>query len=374
VNVDNREGNKSDNNAAADGGRKGKSPRKAFAKFFVVTFLCCVVGITAGFCALDSFLSQKPMDKSGSEAHGTESIEPADQTSENLNVLIPADGVFKTDPDFKDSNRVNVLLFGNTINNSKQKGLTDTIILGSFDPDSKKFDIVSVPRDTFYDREGYAGSAFLKINSVMETEGVKAACKSVHDVLQGVPINYYAVIDYDGAAKIVDEIGGVPMDIPFNMHYTSVNQGLYIDLKKGEQRLYGKEAIQFLRFRSGYSNADIGRVEAQQKFVKAALKEAIGMNLPSVARTVVENVDSDIDVRAMLYLATNASGLDSDSMSSHMLPGTDGNISGSRLSFWLPAEADEIIAMMREIYTGVKATTEGAITPSATSGSSAQNP
>jgi anionic cell wall polymer biosynthesis LytR-Cps2A-Psr (LCP) family protein len=157
------------------------------------------------------------------------------------------------------------------------------------------------------------------------------------------------------------------------MHYTDAKQNLYIDLKKGPQRLDGKHAVQFLRYRKGYRDGDIGRVDAQQEFVKAAIKEAIGLNLPTVAQTVVENVDSDIDIRAMLYLATNASGLSSDDMKAHMLPGTSGRISGSKLSFWLPAEKDEIIKMMKEIYTGVKATTEGAITPSATSGLSVGN-
>jgi LCP family protein required for cell wall assembly len=373
VRVDNKEGNNNDNNLAADdGGKRGKSPRKAFAKFFVVTFLCCVVGATAALGAWNSLLDQKPMDKTGSEAHGAEVVEPVEQTPEKLNVLIPADGVFKTDSDFKDSGRVNVLLFGNTINSSKQKGLTDTIMLGSFDPDAKKFDIISVPRDTFYDREGYSSAAYLKINSVMETEGIKAACQSVHDVLYGVPINYSAVIDYDGIVAIVDSIDGVPVDVPKNMYYTDAKQNLYIDLKKGKQRLDGKHALQFLRYRR-YVDGDIGRVDAQQQFVKSAVKEAIGLNLPKVAQTVVENVDSDIDVRAMLYLATNASSLGSDDMNSHMLPGTSGNISGSSLSFWLPADEDEVIAMMREVYTGAKATTEGAITPSAASGSQAKD-
>jgi LCP family protein required for cell wall assembly len=207
----------------------------------------------------------------------------------------------------------------------------------------------------------------------METEGVKGACESVHDVLQGIPINYYAVVDYDGVEKIIEAIGGVPMDIPFNMHYTYAKQGLYIDLKKGEQRLDGEHAVQFLRYRKGYADGDIGRVDAQQQFVKAAIKEALGLNLPKVAQTVVDNVDSDIDVRAMLYLATNASGLSSDNIKSYMLPGDDGRIGGSGLSFWLPADNDEVIDMMRDIYTGVKTTTEGAVTPSAASESSTQD-
>jgi LCP family protein required for cell wall assembly len=336
------------------------SPLRAFAKFFVITFICCIVGITAGLSAIDALLDKKPMEKEGAEVRA---LQPVEQTEEKLNVLIPAKGAFKTDPELKDSKRVNILLFGNTINNSKTKGLTDTIMLGSFDPDSKKLDIISVPRDTYYEREGYSYGGFLKINSVMESEGVKVACESIQNVLQGVPINYYAIIDYDGVARIVDAIGGVPIDVPFNMYYTDKKQGLYIDLKKGKQRLDGEHAIQFLRYRKGYKEGDLGRVEAQQKFVKAAVKEAIGLNLPKVAQTVVDNVDSDIDVRAMLYLASKVAGLASDDIKSHKLPGDSDYIGG--LSFWVPADDDAVLDMMREVYTGAPKTTEGAITPGA---------
>jgi LCP family protein required for cell wall assembly len=343
-------------------GRKRKiSPSRAFAKVFVITFLCCVVGITAGLGAVDALLGQKPMKKESKEV---QALEPVEQTEEKLNVLIPAEGVFKTDPDLKDSKRVNILLFGNTINASETKGLTDTIMLGSFDPDTKKFDIISVPRDTYYEREGYSYGGFLKINSVMESEGIKTACESVHNVLQGVPINYYAVIDYDGVAKIVDSLDGVPIDVPFNMYYTDRKQGLYIDLKKGKQTLDGEHAIQFLRYRKGYSEGDLGRVDAQQQFVKAAVKKALGLNLPKVAQTVIENVDSDIDIRAMLYLGSKAAEIGSGDVKSHTLPGESARING--LSFWVAADDEQVVDMMREVYTGVPKTTEGAISPGAT--------
>jgi LCP family protein required for cell wall assembly len=357
--------NGTDGRGAGRGVAKKASPGKAFAKFFVITFICCLVGVTAALGAWDTFLNQRPMEKV--DALETQPSKPVAQTDEKLNVLIPASGVFKTDPDLKDTKRVNILLFGNTINKGETKGLTDTIMLGSFDPDTKKLDIISVPRDTYYEREGYSYGGFLKINSVMESEGVKAACKSVHDVLQGIHINYYAVINYDGVAKIVDAIDGVPIDVPFDMHYTDRKQNLYIDLQKGKQRLDGEHAIQFLRYRSGYKEGDIGRVEAQQKFVKAAIKESLGLNLPKVAQTVVDNTDSDIDIRAMLYLATHAADLGSDDITSHMMPGTTGYVSG--LSFWLPAEDSEVVDMMKEVYRGEQAVTGSAISSSAVDGS-----
>jgi LCP family protein required for cell wall assembly len=202
----------------------------------------------------------------------------------------------------------------------------------------------------------------------MESEGVKAACKSVHDVLGGVPINYYAVVDYDGVAKIVDSIGGVPVDIPFNMYYTDRKQGLYIDLKAGDdQTLDGEHAVQFLRYRKGYGNGDIGRVDAQQQFIKAAIKKSLGLNLPNVARTVVENVDSDIDIRAMLYLVSHVSGMGSDDLKSHMLPGVPETTNVG--SFWIAADDYEVTKMMKEVYTGEVMTTGGAISSSAISSS-----
>jgi LCP family protein required for cell wall assembly len=354
-----------DNEGRAEVSAEGKnekkkvSPGKIFLKFFVIAFVCGAVGVTAGLGAIDSLLATKPMDKSSSEVRA---LQPVGQTPEKLNILIDGEGAFKTDPVLKNSKRVNILIFGNTINKSETKGLTDTIMLGSLDPDTKKFDIISVPRDTYYERSGYSG-AFLKINSVMESDGVKAACESVHNVLQGIPINYYAVINYDGVAKIVDAIGGVPVDVPFNMHYTDKKQGLYINLKKGEQRLDGEHAIQFLRYRHGYREGDIGRVAAQQKFVKAAVKEALGLNLPKVAKTVIENVDSDVDIRALLFLASKATDIDSGDINSHMLPGDAGYI--NKLSFWIPSESDKIVEAVREIYADGPVTSGGAVSPGA---------
>jgi LCP family protein required for cell wall assembly len=337
--------------------KKPISSSKAFWKIFLITFGCSIVAFTAGFGAINTFLDQKPMSQFDPTGAAADSLE---MTDENLNVLVPAEGLFKTDPDFKDSKRVNVALFGNTIANEKQIGLTDTIMIASLDPDTKKVDIISVPRDTYYERDGYATS-YLKINAVMETEGVKGAAEAVHNVLQGIPINYYAVIDYDGVKKIVDAIGGVEIDVPMNMKYTSKKQNLYIDLKKGKQTLDGDHAVQFLRYRKGYNEGDIGRVNAQQMFVKEAIKQSLGLNLPNVAKTVAENVKSDLNLRAILYLASKAGGMSGDNLNSYMLPGRSGEISGSGLSFWLSGEPEEVETMLREVYTGVSSTTMGAI-------------
>ena len=58
---------------------------------------------------------------------------------------------------------------------------------------------------------------------------------AVSDVLMGMPINYYVVVDYDVVRKVVDTMGGVPMNITFHMHYNDLydDPPLKIDLREG---------------------------------------------------------------------------------------------------------------------------------------------
>ena len=95
------------------------------------------------------------------------------------------------------------------------------------------------------------------------------------DLLLGMPIHYYAMVDYDGVSTIVDSMGGIPMDIPFRMRYNDPydKPPLHIDIPEGQQILDGEHAVQFLRYRHGYPEGDIGRVKAQQAFMKAAFKQ-----------------------------------------------------------------------------------------------------
>jgi LCP family protein required for cell wall assembly len=210
-----------------------------------------------------------------------------------------------------------------------------------------------------------------KLNAVFH-EGAMASAEAAHDILRGIPINYYAIIDYNGIKNIVNSMGGIPMDIPADMYYVSRDRQLIIDLKKGPQILDGDKAIQFVRFRS-YRNGDIGRVEAQQQFIKNAAKKALGSDLVTVANTARKNVISDLTVRALLYCTTNAADMSSTDIYSHMLPGKEGTLEG--LSFWIPENTYEIERMLRSVYdpehypTSPSAISGSAITGSAVSGS-----
>lgn len=244
---------------------------------------------------------------------------------------------------FADGDRINVLFLGSN------QGLTDTMMVFSIDTKNKIIDEISVPRDTYYERPNFPGAAYQKINSVLETEGYVGVAKAVSNVLGGIPIHYYAEITDDGVRKIVDAMGGVEMNVPIDMQYTDVDQNLYIDLRAGPQVLSGDQAVQYLRFRSGYANGDLGRVSAQQEFLKAVVRQSMGFDLPRVALTAQSVVETNAGFTSVLSLAVKLVGTDGGSFNTWMIPGTPQMMNGASYYIADRAATDE---MMRQILGG----------------------
>ena len=294
--------------------KKNSSTLSVFIKTFVFAFAILTVISLGATTALEKIGGIKPFEKKDKDKDET----PILEEELDLDSLVDKHSPFFDA--YKNTKRANILFLG--ING----GLTDTIMLASFDMENKKVDVISVPRDTYYERKGFDSPAERKINAAYRGNPVNTA-KAVSDVLCDIPINYYAVIKYDGVENIVDAMGGVPMDIPNiggrgGMYYNDPydKPPLKIALPAGQQVLNGKQAVQFLRFRHGYVNGDIGRVEAQQKFIKSAFKQTMSLNLPKIAKTVFKNVNSDITLGKALTLATKAAGMKSGDMKTYTIP------------------------------------------------------
>ena len=283
--------------------------RQIFFKTFIiafVAFLVIITPVTAVFRVLDS-------NPGGENA-------PVLADEMEIDILLDEDSPFFDA--FTNAKKVNILLLG--VNG----GLTDTIMLVSLDIKNKHVDLISIPRDTYYQRPGYNGEAQRKINAAYRKNPVNTA-EAVSEILMGIPINYYVVMDYDSVAKVVDTMGGVPMNIPFHMKYTDPydKPPLYINIPKGERVLDGKQAIQFLRFRQGdqgypsYPEGDIGRIKAQQTFMVNAFKKCISFDLPKIAVTVYDNITSDMKLKTVLYLAQKGIGITGDDITTYTMPG-----------------------------------------------------
>ncbi|MGB5916751.1 MAG: LCP family protein, partial [Phormidesmis sp.] len=124
-------------------------------------------------------------------------------------------------------------------------GLSDTMLMMRFDPSEERVSVLSVPRDTRTNVDG----AVTKINEANRDGGPSVSAEAVSELLGGVPIDRYIRINVQGVEKLIDAIGGVVVNVPKDMKYQDDSQHLYINLKAGEQRLNGDQAIQFLRFR-----------------------------------------------------------------------------------------------------------------------------
>ncbi|MDF3000075.1 MAG: LytR family transcriptional regulator [Bacillota bacterium] len=332
-------GNKSNQTSQKD---KQVTPALSFVRTFLLAFVVFVLLCTPGMAIFGEVGDYNILDPEGDDV----------VLREQFPTIVDENSPFFEA--FSNKNRVNVLLLG--ING----GLTDTIMLASFDTDAKHVDLISVPRDTYYHREGYNSEGENKINAAYRKDPVNTA-KAVSEVLLGMPINYYVVVDYDGVAKIVDSMGGVPMDIKFDMKYSDPydKPPLNINIKKGYQVLDGKTSVLFLRYRKGYLEGDIGRVKAQQEFMKSAFKQSIGLDLPKIAKTVFENVKSDINLGTATKLAKNAMGISAEDIETYMIPATP----LPDPPFYVIPNAEGIADMINEIYSiEPKTTTEAAIT------------
>ncbi len=233
-----------------------------------------------------------------------------------------ASDIFKVLSNDKD-NRINVLVLG--LENTR----SDTIMVVSYDIKNKTGDVISIPRDTYIERDGFVNSGNNKINSVYTVKGIEGLSEIILHIT-GLKIDKYVTIDYDGVRAAVDAIGGVEVDVPFHMRYTDpyADPPLDINIESGLQLIKGDRAMEFLRFRKtnyagyrGYQEGDLGRIEAQQGFVKAAIKKALTYRLPAVVKEVYPHINTDFSLTEATSLAMGCIGLSIEDVNFHTIPG-----------------------------------------------------
>jgi LCP family protein required for cell wall assembly len=268
------------------------------------------------------------------------------------------------------SNRINIIAFG------LNDGLADTMMLLSFDPDTAKMDVISVPRDTYYPIEGFDDPTQKKINAVygMKEVGGTTGMKSYLSEFFGVPIDYYVRIDFNAVSAIVDVLGGYDVNIPYDMDYDDEwdTPPLHIHFAKGSQHLSGADTVKYLRWRKNndgtHSEGDIQRVARQQTFVNAMLKKALSSKLPTVINTAMKYIKTDMTLETSLSYAIQAAGMTSDDIVFHTVAGTDKMMNG--LSYWIHDPA-ELESLMYSLY-GVDVNDEGTDTADNSSDSTPQ--
>lgn len=240
------------------------------------------------------------------------------------------------------------------------EGLSDTMLLVRFNPETNQLVVMSLPRDT---RTLVAGQ-LTKLNEANSLGGPALTAQSVSDLLGGVAIDRYIRINVQGVEKLIDALGGVAVDVPKDMKYQDDSQHLYINLKAGEQTLNGDQSLQFLRFRYD-ENGDIGRIQRQQMFMRALVEQTLTPTtigrMPKILSVIQSNVDTNLSVEELLALVGFAAQSDRSDVQMLMLPGGFSSPSEFNLSYWLPNRSE--IATMANRYFGHGDSYQAAVDP-----------
>ena len=243
-------------------------------------------------------------------------------------------------------------------------GNTDTIILFTFDTNEKTIHGMSLPRDTMINSShsgaGHRLNAVYNYNKGSDPDtqlekGITALKREVGK-LTGIIPDFYVVVQWEAVGELVDAIGGVDFDVPFDMDYDDPAQDLHIHLKAGQQTLSGEDAMGLIRWRHNndysvqYPNGDLGRVQTQQAFLKAVaaecLKPEILLKAPSLAQIFMENVETDLSIGNILAFAQLAAGMDTENNVNFVtMPWVDAKYPG--VSMILP-DVDQLLELLND--------------------------
>ena len=264
----------------------------------------------------------------------------------------------------KNLDRMNILVMG------ESTGMSDTIIVCSYDPKTQDAAMLSIPRDTYIGKNKSRASTMDKINSLYNS-GAKPerTIEAVND-LTGLNIEYYILVDTEALVELVDTIGGIEFEVPMDMKYDDGEQNLHINLKKGWQKLNGDQVEQLVRFRHNqdwstypysYGMEDFGRMRTQRAVMTTIAKQTLKFknikeigNFIDIAKKYVKtNMDLNILKDYIPYLTQ----FDTDTIKAEQLPGIPDYLNG--LSFFL-ADEEETEEMVQELFFGKVTETEEA--------------
>lgn len=233
--------------------------------------------------------------------------------------------------------KFNVVLLG-VDQRKNEPSRADSIMVAFLDLEKPACNLLSVPRDTYVNVPGHG---MTKINHAHAYGGPELLCQTLGSFL-GIPLASYVEVNFEGFQEIVDTLGGVEIEVEKRMYYPAEGINLY----PGKQHLDGKNALAYVRYR-GDALGDIGRVERQQKFLKAVAEQALQLRTawkaPQLIPQVAESLKTNLALNEMVALARTLQDLEPENLRTVLLPGDSARIDG--ISYWVckPAEVASVV-------------------------------
>lgn len=235
-------------------------------------------------------------------------------------------------------------------------GMSDTIIVCSYHPQTQSASMLSIPRDTFTGSNTATASASHKINALFAGgKTPEKTLKAVNDIT-GLNIENYILIDTEALIKLVDVIGKLEFNVPIDMDYDDDTQNLHIHFKAGLQWLSGEEVEELVRFRHNndgttysydYGIEDYGRMHTQRDIISAIAKQTIqfknvteiGKIIDIISGYVKTNMEFDSFKDYIPY----ALKMNMDSLKTDQLPGESEKINGIWFFLYNKTETQKIV-------------------------------
>lgn len=321
----------------------GKQKKKLLKTFFIsagVTLGVCIIIVIAGIILYDNTLG-------------------AGSTSQIKNELTAEEQAFEDKKkELGDLNKT-IAVFGV----DEDEIRTDVIFVVNLNTMTNKVKVVSIPRDTkviWSDKQkraynqltGYTQN-ISKLNEMAAYGRINQNVGNIRDFtideienILRVHIDNYVVVNLDAFKEIVDAIGGVDMYVPQDMYYVDNSQGLYINLKEGQQHLDAEDAEGLVRFRR-YATGDEARVEVQQLFLKAVAEKVMSpemiSNLPNMVTRLLPYVKTDIKLTEVLGYVSLVEEFSLSGLEFHIVPGYGDDSEGPSYYYIDEEGLDELI-------------------------------
>lgn len=229
--------------------KKRRSPFKRFVKVTLLTFLLLII-------ATGGYAMWKINDVSQSAQVDLNRGEHSEYRDAAVNP--------NKDP-------FSVLILGLDTRDGDLSGISDAMVLATFNPKEGSIKMLNIPRDSQVEIVGR--NRVDKINHAHAFGGVDMTLDTVENLFD-IPVDYFVSLNFDAFMKIINELGGVNVDVP--MTFTETDNATYgtLTIEEGPQTLNGQEALAYARMRKSDPRGDLGRGDRQKEIIESVIREA----------------------------------------------------------------------------------------------------
>ena len=262
----------------------------------------------------------------------------------------------------KSLEELQVLLMGVS---TDQEGvaLTDTIIVASYNPNTQKAALLSIPRDSFTGTNTKRAVASDKINAIYNITRDPTKTLEAVNKLTGLDLQYYAIVQTEALIELIDAIGPIEYNVPIDMNYDDPTQDLHIHFEEGIQEIDGESAEELLRFRKNndgtsfpeeYGDNDIGRMRNQREFITAVVEQTVKLENITKLGTIIDiasrNLITNLDIKILKDYLPYAVEFSTENLQTASLPGTVPDLSKTNNVSIYVVDKEETALLVKQLF------------------------